>query len=502
MEKIKYMSQKTLFMGLAAMLFWIVLNAILNYDVIIYKFNPIILIFGIIVYLGVLLIIQKRLISKISKIRYLHFLIFALFFVFCLIIGINLRLNPSWDMGSVFNIAKNYAEHGTMGESGMYLVSYPNNILLALMYMVIFKFAYLVGITDFITVATVFNAIIITATVILTYYIAKEMYNKEKATFVLLILFFTTPLYLHVAVYYTDSMSMFFSTFTLYVYLLSEKQTDKWKKIALQIILGILIVISWKIKITGAFIAIAICVYRCITKCNKQVLKNYLIVIPTIIAVFVGFSVCFERRISNRDYAEYYKMPWEHWIVLGLTGNGGFSQETYEFTNSFPTYKEKKRADINKIKEIVNNYNCNDFIKHLTIKLKYAWTDGTYYAPEKLRRMPVNESVLHKFVLTDGKYSVYYKYFPQVMHLTMLILIIFSCIKNIKNNSLSSKKLILVISMLGLMVFLMIWENRSRYILTMLPIYVLLSVDGIDYLTNRLENKRIFLDKNIEGADK
>lgn len=489
MGKIKHMSQKALFISLIAVLFWIVLNSILNYDVIIYKFNPIIVIVGIAAYLGVLLIIQKKLINRISKFRFLHYIIFGLFFVICLIVGLSLKLNPSWDMGSVFNIAKSYAEHGTMGESGMYLVSYPNNILLALMYMILFKCAFLVGITDFITVATIFNAIIITATFILTYYIAKEMFNKEKATFILLILFFTTPLYLHVAIYYTDSMSMFFSTLILYVYLLSEKQTEKWKKIALQIILGIFIVLSWKIKITGAFVAIAIIVYRCITKCDKQVLKNYLIIIPTIIVMLVGFSIVFERRISSRDYAEYYKMPWEHWIILGLTGNGGFSQETYEFTNSFPTYEEKKQADINKIKEIIKNYNCNDFIKHLTVKLKYAWTDGTYYAPEKLRRNPVNESALHKFVLADGKYNVYYKYLPQVMHLTMLILIIFSCLKDIKSNCLSSKKLILVISMLGLIVFLMIWENRSRYILTMLPIYILLSVDGIEYLANKVNVK-------------
>ena len=496
MEKIKNIFKKTLLISLSAMLFWIVLNAILNYDVIVYKFNPIILVFGIVLYLCMLIITQKKLIDKISKCKILPYIIFALFFILSLIIGINLRLNPSWDMGSVFNIAKTYAEQGRLEDA--YLVSYPNNILLALIYMSMFKFVSLFGVTDFIVVATIFNAIIITLTVILTYYIAKEMFNKEKAMFILLILFFTTPLYLHVAIYYTDSVSMFFSTLILYMFLLIEKQNNRTKKIILEIIIGILIVLSWKIKMTGAFVAIAIIVYRLITKCDKTIIKKYLVIIPTIIVMLVGFNNVFEKRITETENAEYYKMPWEHWIVLGLTGNGGFSQEIYEFTNSFPTYEERKQADINKIKEIINNYNCNDFLKHLTLKLKYAWTDGTYFAPEKLRRQPVSKNVLHKFILADGEYNIYYKYLPQIMHIAMLILIIFSCVKDIKNKCFSNKKLILVISMLGLMVFLMIWENRSRYILTMLPIYILLSIDGIEYLADKIGSKNRKEVKNNE----
>ena len=68
------------------------------------------------------------------------------------------------------------------------------------------------------------------------------------------------------------------------------------------------------------------------------------------------------------------------------------------------------------------------------------------------------------------------------MHLTLLILIIFSCIKLIKEKDYTSYKYILSISMVGIIVFLLIWENRSRYILTMFPIYLALAIDGIDYI--------------------
>ncbi|MCD8096062.1 MAG: hypothetical protein LUE12_08050 [Ruminococcus sp.] len=37
-------------------------------------------------------------------------------------------------------------------------------------------------------------------------------------------------------------------------------------------------------------------------------------------------------------------------------------------------------------------------------------------------------------------------------------------------------------SVIGLAVFLMIWETRSRYIINFMPLFVLMSADGLRYL--------------------
>lgn len=489
MKQVRNILMSLILYCIVGMLIWIVENAILNYDQIIYKFNPIFVILGIGIYLFIIKIINEKLIKKISKIRYIHIIFFIVFFVLSLIIGCLLKLNPSWDMGEVFNIAKSYALNNNMNGSA-YLVSYPNNIMITIIYTVVFKINYFLGIKDFITVATIFNACCITATVILTYYIAKIMYNKEKATLALIILLFTTPLYLHVAIYYTDSLSMFFSTLILFMYCLIKKEKNKNKSLFLQIGLGIILIIAWKVKITSVFVAIAIGICLLFNNFKIKKIKNLIVVVITMIVLLVGYNSIIENRINHRLDKQYYQMPIEHWILLGLTENGGFNQSIYEYTNSFSTYNEKKEADILKIKETIKNYSCNDFIKHLTVKLKYAWTDGTYFAPEKLRRQPVKKTSIHEFVLADGKYNKYYKYFPQSMHIGLLVLMIISCIKNIKEKDYASDKMILVISIFGLMVFLLIWENRSRYILTMLPLYILLGIDGVEYLTKLFYRKK------------
>ena len=84
---------------------------------------------------------------------------------------------------------------------------------------------------------------------------------------------------------------------------------------------------------------------------------------------------------------------------------------------------------------------------------------------------------------------MWYKYLPQIMHISLLILILFSCLKIVKEKDWQNKNNILLIAMYGLIVFLLIWENRSRYILTMLPIYILFGIEGINYICDNLFKK-------------
>lgn len=491
LEKICDNFLKIIIALLIGVIFWILQNAILNYDIVVYKFNPIFLLIGMAMYLGLLVFVYKKIIPILVKFKYIHFIVFGLFLFISIFAGLKLRVNPTWDMGDIFKIAKGFV----LGEetSFAYLAAYPNNIMITIIYAIVFKIALLFNITDFISVATVFNAVIISATVVLTYYIARMIYNKEKALLIAIVMLLTTPLYMHVAIYYTDSMSMFLSTFILFLLLVKNK-VNKSFRIMLCILCGFVIIVSWKVKVTGVFVALAYGIYSFIFAVKEKDYKRYFmnagIIIITLFVCLMGFNRIIESRVLDKnDVNNPHRMPIEHWIILSLTGNGGFDQQVYEYTGAFPTYKEKKEADRKKIKQIIKDYTPNDFVKHLTVKLKYAWTDGTYFAPEKLSRQPVEKGLLHQFVLGLGKYNKYYKYFPQVMHLSLFVLIIYSCIEIIKKKKYSDKKIVLIISMLGLIVFLLIWENRSRYVLTMLPIYILLGIGGIDYFSRRRKEK-------------
>lgn len=115
---------------------------------------------------------------------------------------------------------------------------------------------------------------------------------------------------------------------------------------------------------------------------------------------------------------------------------------------------------------------------------------GTYWAPDILRREPNSKGLLHKFVLEGGEYSKYYKYIPQIMHFSMLIFIIINIKSKIKRNDFSSKDTISLITMLGVMIFLIMWENRSRYLVNIIPLLLINQLDGIEICSKIKREKR------------
>ena len=65
-----------------------------------------------------------------------------------------------------------------------------------------------------------------------------------------------------------------------------------------------------------------------------------------------------------------------------------------------------------------------------------------------------------------------------------------------ENNILNTAKL----SILGLLLFLLIWETRSRYMLNFIPIYILVWVSGIAYFQIDMKGffSKIFLKEKEE----
>ena len=195
-------------------------------------------------------------------------------------------------------------------------------------------------------------------------------------------------------------------------------------------------------------------------------------------------------------------MPVEYWLLIGSTGNGGFNQELYEYVKGYGTYEERKTAAREKFVETIKEYTFITFVQHINEKLKYTWADGTYMAPEKLRRDPVERGELYEYVASGGEKTEDYKYFPQVMHMSMLILMVIAVIDIIRKKDYERDDVFLFIAIFGIAVFLMFWENRSRYILTLIPIMLILKVSGIEILSKISKIKTFKLNAGNKQEEK
>lgn len=223
----------------------------------------------------------------------------------------------------------------------------------------------------------------------------------------------------------------------------------------------------------------------------KKLAQSSVVIIPIVLILTFIYNILFNFYIvRERDYSSQ-KFPIYHWIMLGLSEYGGYNDEDFMYTYLQEGYENRKNAEIVRIKQRLSELNFITLGNHLNKKLNYTWSDGTYYAPCKLDRQPLNKNIMHEFVLEKGEYTDYYKYWPQIMHFGMLIFIVINAGYILKNKEYSNKNIVLILTMYGQTIFLLIWETRSRYLLAFLPIMLMLSLGGIDTLSKiRLNHKK------------
>lgn len=309
---------KKIFLGIFIyLLFWIISISILDYDPVVYNFNMFCVIIGIFLYILFMFFFYKKIIPKLAKIKYLPICLLAISTIFCFVIAYKLRLNPQWDMGCVYYVAKNIVEKGSFCNN--YLFVYPFNTLLTLIYAVIFKIFHCIPNVDYIVVVTIFNSFVVSLVIFFTYLSAKKLLGNEKSLLLLFILMFTTPLYFYGAIYYSDAISALFAVIMFYLYLLIDETEKSKKKIVLEILFGIALFMGMKIKITSSFLFIGIFVYSIWNKKIKEFFSNFGISIFVCLLFTICFNLFLNLKIDNYKENLYtYKKPLYQGILFGL----------------------------------------------------------------------------------------------------------------------------------------------------------------------------------------
>ena len=145
-------------------------------------------------------------------------MLFLVFLLLQLCACYYLRVNPTWDFGSVFNGASNYALNGDIGPISCYLGDFPNNIALFSILVILFKIALFLGITDLFAVGIIWNCIMIDLTVIFLVYFIRKKTGNANAILCALLCLFVAPLYLYSPIFYTDTLTLIFPIFCIYLY--------------------------------------------------------------------------------------------------------------------------------------------------------------------------------------------------------------------------------------------------------------------------------------------
>ena len=409
-------------------------------------------------------------------------ILFLLLLVIQIIIAKELSVDPGWDFGAVANSAKSIALSGDT-DYWWYFANYPNNLGATIFLTLVYKLTIILGISidNYIKVGIFINIVVIDLSLILSFILLFIHKGEKVATLFTFSIIFITPLYMYTPIFYTDTLSMIYPII-LFIFYHLYKNRNK----IIYIILGsIFIAIGVLIKPNVIISLIALFIYSYLT----DKLKGYYKVIFVGILSLILVNTTFNLYLKNKYMFDVTKngFPSTHWIMMGLKGDGGYNPDDVEFTlNTDP--KQRKDENIRVIKERLKDYKLSGLIHHFDKKIKYTWADGTLNAPGKLRQYPLNTGNYLDEYIYGGKSEVYLYISGASFSLTILGVLISALSSLIDKKHINIQDLF-NISIFGVFLFLLMWETRSRYILCLLPIMMMSSTIGVDYLYNIIFTK-------------
>lgn len=461
---------------------YIFLNTVIspmNYFI---KYNQFIVLIGAILVLGIMMVINNYLDKLTSKhLNWISGLSFVSLFVVQLFCAHYFKVNPTWDFGEVYYEALELSEHLRPISPYFYLYC-PNNLPILLIITGLMKVFRILGFTNLLNPLIGVNLIVVWISVYVMYLLIKEQYGLKYATLFSLFSLTVTPFFLYTTIIYTDTIGMIFPILSLYLYakIYKSKQYD-WVNVTW---LGILLGISALIKTHAVIVLIAILIHYVMN--NRQYfIKLSAQLVGLVFIVLMGYKFLTKPFIPIAS--EEVGFPKTHWIMMGLKGTGGFDDEDTNMTRYLKdigySNEQIQNEHLRIMKERIEIYELNGLIHHLNDKLNFTWSDGTYFAPEKLKREPLSENSYQTYIFGDDNKA--YLYFSQIIHVVTQFLILLSTIKIVKQKS--GFESVATISLFGVILFLLIWETRSRYLMVYLPVIIFLASHGFMSLSDKLE---------------
>lgn len=401
-----------------------------------------------------------------------------------LIIAFSINYVPVTDASYMDTICRNFVEGREM-YAGLdeihtyYIERYSNQWGIFLIQSLVYKISHLIcGRIPHIIMPLV-NIAGFQITYFFIYKLACRVFTSDKLKKLCLILIALNPvLYGYSVIFYTDTLSMPFVAASLYfgVSALQCKDSDKKRFVLYSCLAALLIGAGYSIKGSVGIIAVALVIYALFT----VGIKRSLVFLTVIIVGFAGIKVSVKQIMLTtgavtEQNIETYGFPMSHWVMMGLQGRGGYDHASFLLTFNQPDVQARHENSIKLIRSTLSEYGVSGLSWHLIEKLSYTWSGGAYQITWQMSQTP--DSPLQRLFTSSKIYLVLCFMFHGLVLIFMSASYIFSAIRRRVD-----AMFVIRLTALGLGLFLLIWETRSRYMLNMLPLFMMLAVDGMEQL--------------------
>lgn len=379
-----------------------------------------------------------------------------------------------WDYTLVFREAEERVLHGVPPTD--YFGNFSNNVPYYWLLVGFFGLLHRFGITEFMLPLMLLNLVCIDASLLMLYGMARRILNKKWALLVLVLGMVSPALLLYIPIAYTDTLTLPFVCGAAYLWLLAREcsHAEKCKKAALLAgVAGVVAALGAVLKVSVAILVVAFVLDAWLFWDGKHRWMSVAAVAVCCAVVLLGGNKLAHEAMPTYDVV---KIPYTHWIMMGLHKEGSYYDPDYQLTLSYPTYKERVAFHKQEIARRIQEMGPLGFLDHCREKLAFMISDGTYYAPSKLNRAAAKPSIWHEFVVPGGKYAGILYYCADALQICLLLGCAVSSWRAARQRD--HRLTVFRVALFGLVLFLLLWENRSRYLVNFIPLFLLCAGSG------------------------
>ncbi|MBR6307652.1 MAG: hypothetical protein IKR39_03505 [Lachnospiraceae bacterium] len=300
---------------------------------------------------------------------------------------------------------------------------------------------------------------------------------------------------------YTDTISFSFGILAVYLFICS-REIRSWRRYILWGVICIISFLGAQIKATVYVPVVALTIIQIVSSLSLKgvacKIKNIAVTL-LILALCFGLSLLFKShvfKVVGYDTSQDLKLTWSHLVRLGSNeySTGGFSSEHYVlFYDYLDRPAEERHAE--ERRQIAERFRTRGLLGNLDFYLRknvMNYNDGTFcwylegnFHMGEYGELTTNrfKPLLRDFFWYEGRFYRYFLTYSQLVWLfTLLMIPCCTLLPFLSRDADYSIKIgTVVLVLLGITLFVTLFEGRARYFLNMSPVFVLAASLGLDF---------------------
>ena len=327
-----------------------------------------------------------------------------------LLAGWLLQTDTLNDVRAVFLSAQGLAQEGCLPLEflGYYYIR-PNNLSSALFLSVWLRAARIFGCADPGLAALLLNALLLCIGAALVRLLVREIAGPIAGLQALFALLTCIPLYAYAAIYYSDLYALPFVAGSLLLYCRACRAQGK-RRLLLLGGCGLLLGIGVWIKVSIGIAGIAMLVHTLFQRRLRAAARFLALVALPLALLLAAGNLLNARLLPDAALRQDLPLPYNHWIMMGLEGDGRWNNADEVFSASFGDQALAAAADWEVIRQRVADYGVLGMLRLWARKTMYSFGDGTYNVASMLDDNPLRPNFLLGIVLYDSPHFLSFFY--------------------------------------------------------------------------------------------